>query len=196
MSAGSRRRFEPVTPSTTRRDVLKLAATSALGAALPLRLIRAALDPRAQVSPTAGKPGLPSDLPFTPIPATTLDDLVLAPEFTHKLDLLAATGDDLGEQIGLFGDGCDHTAFLSIDRLKHAPDPTAPHRGFATAAMSSREGLLVVNHEGLEVKLFHADWKRGEPKTHAQIVKEQQALGLSVIHVTIGVDGRWHVRNV
>ena len=179
-----------------RRELLKLALGSAAAAALPLRLVRAAAaaPTRQDAASAVAPPSAPLDLPFTPIPASSLDELVLAPEFANQWEIVAAAGEPLGESIGAFGDGCDFTAFLPIDRLKFAPDLAAPHRGFASASMSSREGLLVVNHEGLSLKIFHADWKPGEAKSSAQLLPEMRALGISVIHVVRGVDGRWHLR--
>ncbi|MSR47870.1 MAG: DUF839 domain-containing protein [Planctomycetes bacterium] len=173
----------PSDPSPSRRDVLKVAAGSALGALIPacLQWRLAPADAAAERRATGA--------PFTPIAPTTVDDFVVAPEL--RVELLASEGDALardaaGQIVARVGGGCDFTAFLPIDVRDHAPDLAAPHRGFVAKAASSREGLLVVNHEGLTLQLFHADWQPGAnapAKSDAQILAEQRAVGLSVLHV-------------
>ncbi len=181
-----------------RRDVLKLALGSAVGAFLPgpfvwrLATGRATTLTGAASGPAARLEGLP----FTPIAPTRDDAFRLAPEL--NLSTLASEGEPLlhdasGRVTGLFGGGCDHTAFLAIDHHDHPSDRAAPHRGFANAAASSSEGLLVVNHEGLTLQLFHPDWNPGERKEPRHVAAEQHGVGLSVLHVRRDSKGTWRL---
>jgi secreted PhoX family phosphatase len=176
------------TADLARRDVLKLAAGSAMAALLPLPL-------RWRVAAAGGSASASIEgAPFTVVPPSKADELLLAPEL--RMELLAVEGDVLlksadGKATALVGGGCDHTAFVPIDALSHKADLAAPHRGFVASAASSREGLLVVNHEGLSLQLFHDDWTPGQPKSERHLAAEQHAIGVSVLHVKRGDDGKW-----
>jgi len=178
----------PAAADLARRDMLKLAATGAMAALLPLPL-------RWRVAAAGGRAGRAIEgAPFTAVAPSTADAFVLAPEL--RLELLAVEGDPLlrdaaGKATAFVGGGCDHTAFVPIDALDHPCDLAAPHRGFVPAAASSREGLLVVNHEGLTLQLFHDDWSPGQAKDPRHLAAEQHAVGVSVLHVKRGDDGKW-----
>jgi uncharacterized protein len=184
----------PFDPDLARRDVLKLAAGSAMAALLPLPFpLRWRV--AAAGAGGAGAAGAAIEgAPFTVVPPSTADAFVLAPEL--RLELLAVENDPLlkgadGKVTAFVGGGCDFTAFLPIDVRHHPCDLAAPHRGFVPAAASSREGLLVVNHEGLTLQLFHDDWAPGQPKSERHLAAEQHAVGVSVLHVKRGDDGKW-----
>lgn len=192
-------------PGMPRRDVLKLALGSAVGALWPRPLLwrlasvgsgAAALGGHAGCA--AGGAAASRAWPYTPVAPTRADAFVLAPEL--RVELLAVEGDPLALAApssgpALFGSGCDHLAFLPIDLHERGPDLAAPQRGFVAATCSSREGLLVVNHEALTPRLFHADWQAaaGVAKSAAQLAAEQHALGLSVVHVRRDDAGAWRV---
>jgi len=176
-----------------RRELLQIAARSAAALALPAPLLLRCAPTRTGGGPVAG-------IPFTPLAPSRADTLQVAPEFT--LDLVAVEGDPLGvpgasavagDAAPLFGGGCDHTAFFPLDLPARPPDLAAPHRGFVPAGATSHEGLLVVNHEGLTLELFHPDWRPGQPKEPRHVLAEQRALGMSVLHVRRDAGGAWRV---
>ncbi len=169
--------------SLGRRELLKLAARSAAVVVLPPPLLLRCAPTRHGGERIAG-------LPFTPLAPSTDDLLRVAPEFS--LDLIALEGDPLGAATAAtIGGGCDHTAYFPIDLPTRPPDLAAPHRGFLPASASSHEGLLVVNHEGLTIELFHPDWLPGQPKESRHVLAEQRAIGLSVLHVRRDASGAW-----
>ncbi|HEY1011198.1 MAG TPA: alkaline phosphatase PhoX [Herpetosiphonaceae bacterium] len=168
----------------SRRATVSGALAAGAAAALPLELRNAEVAEAADLSaPDAQNGARP---PFTPIKPTTADDLVLARGY--RADLLAHWGHDMGDGTA-FGFNSDFTAFFPIDLLQKGVDLKAVHRGFLRSDLSSTDGLLVVNHEYVN-PLFVSGYAGGA-KTGVQITAEQDAVGLSVIRVRRGKDGRW-----
>lgn len=124
---------------------------------------------------------------FAPIRATAADELVLPP--SYRYDLVASWGDDIGR--GTFGIENDFTAFFPIDLAEHRSDLSRPHHFFMPRAASSDDGLLVVNHES-PLAVFGSGWDRVSRKTAAQIRKEQELVGMSVIRVR-RENGQWRL---
>lgn len=168
----------------SRRATVSGALAAGAAVALPLELrnaeVASAAAPGAPAAQAAARP------PFTPIKPTTADDLVLPRGY--RADLLAHWGHDMGDGT-TFGYNADFTAFFPIDLLQKGVDLKAVHRGFLRSDLSSSDGLLVVNHEYVN-PLFVSGYAGGT-KTGVQITVEQDAVGMSVIRVKRGKDGRW-----
>jgi secreted PhoX family phosphatase len=166
----------------SRRAMLAGAAAGAAAAALPLdlRTAEAAQSSAPFAARAQGK------LPFAPIGATTADNLVLPKGFRY--DLLAHWGHDMGDGT-TFGFNSDYTAFFPIDMLQKGVDKNATNRGFARSDLSSTDGLLLVNHE--YVNSMFVSGYTGGAKTGEQMAAEQDAVGMSVIRIKRGKDGRW-----
>ena len=114
-------------------------------------------------------PYLNKILPFTPLKPTDKDDLVLAPGFQYKT--LISWGEKINDQ-DFFGYNNDFTCFIP---LKNRDD----------------EGLLWVNHEyPSELYVSGYNKKSGKKKTKAQVEKEQESVGGSVLHIR-KKRGRW-----
>ncbi|HEX6100817.1 MAG TPA: alkaline phosphatase PhoX [Thermoanaerobaculia bacterium] len=146
----------------TRRTFLRSGALGAAAAALPLEL-HAVQARKAR-----------SHVPFEPLPPSTADDFVVAGGYDHQVVL--RWGDDLGN--GTFGYDPDFTAFLPIDLPDRGFDLARGHAGYAPRHASSREGLLVVNHEFVDPRFL--------PKGASQHAE----VGLSVSRV-VRRENRW-----
>ncbi|MEM7246456.1 MAG: alkaline phosphatase PhoX [Acidobacteriota bacterium] len=122
------------------------------------------------------------NLPFEPLrgqfEGTGLD---LAEGFVA--DLLATEGDQL-TRTAKVGANHDFTAFLPIDRQRKGRDRSGVHRGFSPKDCSSREGLLVVNHEFPDTR-FHGTLRTDydNPPSPQRLRQEQESVGLSVLKV-------------
>jgi secreted PhoX family phosphatase len=174
-----------------RRSLLAGALAAASTAAVPLNLrsVEAAAAEQAAGTGIGLAPAQQAGarLPFTPIKPTTEDALIVPPGY--RWDMLAKWGDDMGEGMK-FGFNSDFTAFFPIDLLEKGFDLTAIHRGFLHGAASSTDGLLAVNHEYLNPMLV-SNYTGTGPKTKEQLAAEQDALGMSILRVRRGADGRW-----
>ena len=154
--------------------------TAATGAVVTSPLLQA------QAS-TGRRGGRRQPAPFTPIPATTADDLVLARGFARAV--LLRWQDPLGDGAS-FGNDPDFTAYFPIDLLDRGFDLARGHAGFAPSSASSDEGLLVVNHEFFDPRFLHgASWR---DRTTPRIELEQTQVGLSVVRVVRKREG-WSV---
>ncbi len=127
-------------------------------------------------------------LPFEPIQPGAEDDIVLPKGF--KYDLIAAWGDDIGG--AEFGYNADWTGFYPIDLLEKGFDLKRVNAGFLPTGVSSVDGILVVNHE-YPNPLFQSGgtYKGGASKTTRTLINEKKAVGMSVIRVQRGKDGKW-----
>jgi secreted PhoX family phosphatase len=165
---------ELVAGHLTRRNFLRASALTAM----PLALRCATSRPR-------------SRLPFTPIPPTKADELVLAPGYRY--DRVVSWGDDIGAGSGnsTFGIENDFIAYFPIDLLEKGFDVTRPQFGFNPAGASSDEGYLVVNNEAPHPK-FGSRYVRGTKKTAGQIRIEQEIVGISVVRVARR-NGKWEM---
>ena len=168
-----------------RRSLLAGTAAVGLAAALPLDLqtAEAAATAAGSAAPRAPQG---AKLPFTPISPSSADELVLPKGYRY--DLLAHWGHDMGDGT-TFGYNADYTGFFPIDLLQKGVDKDAVHRGFLRTDLSSTDGLLVVNHEYVN-PMFVSGYTAGS-KSAQQMITEQDAVGMSVIRVKRGKDGRW-----
>lgn len=148
----------------TRRALLRGGALGAAAAALPMQL-------------RATPPGRrPQRVPFEPLPPSRADEFAVARGYARQVVL--RWGDDIGN--GRFGYDPDFTAFLPIDLLDRGFDLARGHAGYAPRNASSREGLLVVNHEYVD------------PRFLPEGADEHAEVGMSVSHI-VRKDGRWQL---
>jgi uncharacterized protein len=185
----------------SRRDCLErgfFAALAALPGALggcgdddlgELQQDTAALNPAA--------PAQPPRLGFAPVPKG-LDDFVRVPD-GYRAVVLTALGDPIDASTGDYrNDGTDGDFARRIgdhgDALMFFPYPKG--------SGSSSEGLLVQNHEALTDIYLHASGPTNSPFTDktasaarpvAEVVKEQEAHGISLVRIGQDADGRWQV---
>ena len=164
-----------------------LAGTAAAGAAVALPLDLRTAEAANYAAPL-GAPRAPqgAKLPFAPIGPTTADDVVLPKGFRY--DLLAHWGHDMGDGT-TFGFNSDYVGFFPIDLLQKGVDKDAVNRGFLRSDLSSTDGYLVVNHE--YVNPMFVSGYTGGTKNASQMTTEQDAVGMSVIRIKRGKDGRW-----
>lgn len=163
----------------SRRSLLGGAAAVGAAALVPLQL----RTERAAAS-TGKHPA-----PFAPVRPSGADALVLPRGFTA--DVLAPWEAAIGGGLAA-GFNHDWVGYFPVDLLSKGADLSAPHRGFVPKRASSRDGILVVNHEYVN-PLFVGGYSGSGPKTPAQLAAEQAAVGLSVMRVRRGKGGHWSV---
>ncbi len=127
--------------------------------------------------------GLPSSgavkggIGFTAVPASTGDTIVVPPGY--RAQVFARWGDPLyADSPAWKPDGTNTGA----EQARQIGDNHDGMRFFPLNGNSSREGLLVINHEYTNYEyLFGAEFM--EPWTAAKVLKAQSAHGISVLHV-------------
>jgi uncharacterized protein len=186
----------------SRRDCLERGFFAAAFAALPGALggcsdddLGALEQDTAALNP-ALPPGPPA-LGFTPVPKG-LDDFIRVPD-GYRAVVLTALGDPIDASTSDYrNDGSDGDFSRRIgdhgDALMFFPLPKA--------SGSSSQGLLVQNHEALTDIYLHANGPTNSPFTDktasaarplGEVVKEQEAHGISLVRVSQDTDGRWQV---
>jgi uncharacterized protein len=176
-----------------RRTLLKgLAASSAVAATLaaPLELRRAAQAEAVHVPAQA--PHANPRLLFQPIGPTVSDELVLPSGYSYQV--VAAWEDALGGDLTV-GFNHDWVGYYPIDLLEKGVDLKNVHLGFLPNDSSSDEGLLVINHEYVNPLYVSGYDENAEDavKTEEMIALEQDAVGLSVIHIKRNAEGNWEI---
>lgn len=173
-----------------RRSLLKglaAASTAAAAATAPLQLRNAttSLHPATAAAAPLANPRLI----FSPIGPDSTDQLVLPVGYEYQV--VAPWGLEIGngQKIGY---NHDWVGYFPIDQLEKGADLQNVHLGFLHAEHSSSEGLLVINHEYVH-PLFVSNHTGEEAKTAEQLAAEQDAVGMSVVRVKVGDDGKWSV---
>jgi uncharacterized protein len=179
-----------VTAKIERRRLLKglaVASTAASIATTPLQL-RTALS-ILDTNTASAAPLANPRLIFSPIGPISSDELVLPTGYEYQV--VAPWGLEIGngQKIGF---NHDWVGFYPIDLLERGADLKSIHNGFLHADLSSSEGLLVINHEYVH-PLFVSNHGGEEPKSAEQIATEQEAVGMSIVRIKIGDDGKWGV---
>lgn len=136
--------------------------------------------------------GLPSSgavkggIGFTAIPVSTGDSIVVPPGYTAQV--FARWGDPLYANSPAWKPDGTNTG---AEQARQIGDNHDGMRFFPLNGNSSREGLLVINHEYTNYEyLFGADFV--EPWTADKVLKAQNAHGISVLHVRQH-RGKWEV---
>lgn len=156
-----------LTHLTSRREFLKFmgatGASATLGSLLPA--LSACTGPARSKDPRTSGSFL-----FEPLAPTASDHLNVAPGFRAQVFL--KWGDSLNAVGDTFGTNNDFLAFFRLN-----PEGSS--------------GILWVNHESLQ-PLFVSGASRGQPRTRAQIVREQMSIGGSLVHVRRDArSGQW-----
>lgn len=159
-------------PLQTRREFLEFlgqsAAAASLASAIPF--LSACSSAAKSTGSTAGS-ATAGTLPFIPLAPSTEDKLLL-PEGFHY-DVVLKWGDRLNEKGDLFGTHNDYLCFLPLNK-------------------EGTDGMLWVNHEYLQ-PLFVSGWTKGQKKTRAQVEKEQQVVGGSLVRIKKNAAGKWEM---
>jgi uncharacterized protein len=181
----------------SRRECLERGFFAAAFAALPGALASCGEDDAPSQAAEALTPAAPPALGFAAVPKG-LDDFIRLPE-GYTAVVLTALGDPIDDGTAEYrNDGSDTDFARRIgdhgDALIYFPFPPGSN--------SSSEGLLVQNHEALTDVYLHASGPTNSPindkaatlpRPLAEVVKEQQAHGISLVKIGKGSDGRWSV---
>ncbi len=162
------------------------AATLAATAPVQLQSSTGSLQPATASAAPLANPRLI----FTPIGPSTEDELLLPPGYSYQV--VAPWGMEIGNGQTV-GFNHDWVGFFPIDLLEKGVDLKNVHLGFMHSEHSSTEGLLVINHEYVNPMLVSNYLDPEQTKTPEQIALEQDAVGLSVLHVQRAEDGTWSV---
>ncbi|MFU8764002.1 MAG: PhoX family protein [Haliea sp.] len=173
-----------------RRDILRgglgLALASIFGGAMPALALAPAGTP---ASPRSGLLG------FEPVPVSRVDTAVVPPGY--RIQALLPWGEPITGTYPPFSQ--DNTG------AEQAMQMGSHHDGmhFFPIAGSSREGLLVVNHEYAEPRLMHRaasglglisfdiPLREDGSRDPDQVLKEMHAHGVSIVHIRRDDGGQW-----
>lgn len=164
-----------------RRKVLQMGMGGLIAAAMPMSLRAANVLPNH--SPLMG---------FKPIPTADLLDEVVVPEGYHA-EVFYRWGDPISDGPAFKLDASNSAADqlqqagMHHDALQYFPLPKGSD--------NNDHGLLVMNHEYLDLDVIHTDGSHNvSPETYNadKVAKEQNAHGVSLIEVK-KVDGNWQI---
>jgi secreted PhoX family phosphatase len=183
----------------SRREALCKGSFAAAFAFLPGALSGCGDDAPPEQATGGNEPAPPPELAldFAAVPKG-LDDFIRVPE-GYTAFVLTSLGDPIDAETSEYAnDGSDgdfaHRIGDHGDALLYFPYPKG--------SGSSSEGLLVQNHEALTDVYLHAEGPTNSPfadkaataaRPLAEVVKEQEAHGVSLVKVLRDADGRWAV---
>lgn len=139
----------------------------------------------------------PATLDFTAVPKS-LADVVAVPS-GYQVTVLYRLGDPINGSVGAYandgsdtnfsaraGDHHDGMSFFGLAATGTAPDPT-----------NSSRGLLVLNHENITQSYLHPNGPTttGGVRPTAEVLKEIEAHGVSVIEINRGTSGWSYVNS-
>ncbi|WP_417549671.1 PhoX family protein [Methylophaga sp.] len=164
----------------SRRSVLQFSLGAMLASAMPLSSAATMLRNHVQM------------LGFKPIQAADLLDEVVVPE-GYRAEVFYRWGDPISDGPAFNMDASNSAADqlqqagMHHDALQYFPLPKGSN--------SNDHGLLVMNHEYLDLDVIHTDGSHDHsPETYNadKVAKEQNAHGVSLIEVK-QVDGQWQI---
>ena len=164
-----------------RRKLLQLGLGSLLAAAMPMSLRAATI--------TADHAAL---IGFKPVPTADLLDKVVVPE-GYNAEVIYRWGDPISDGPAFNMDASNSAADqlqqagMHHDALQYFPLPKG--------SSNSEHGLLVMNHEYLDLDLIHTDGSHNQSQAsynEDKVKKEQNAHGVSLIEVK-RLDGQWQI---
>lgn len=185
---------------TSRRRVLRGAAVATTVSALPIGLTGCAdhdvLEPGEAQDRLGGKPAAP-ELVFTAV-AKGLHDYVRVPS-GYRAQVLTSLGDPIHASTAAYGNDGTQGDFASRigdhgDALAYFPHPKE--------SQNPALGYLVQNHEALTDVYLHAkgpthspmlDKKATGARPLAEVIKEQEAHGVSLVKIAREEGGTWRV---
>jgi secreted PhoX family phosphatase len=173
--------FEPLLQKQlSRRSVLQFSLGAMLASAMPLSSAATMLHNHAQL------------LGFTPVPAADLLDEVMVPE-GYRAEVFYRWGDPISDGPAFIMDASNSAADqmqqagMHHDALQYFPLPKGSD--------NNDHGLLVMNHEYLDLDVIHTDGSHTHsPETYTadKVTKEQNAHGVSLIEVR-QENGEWQI---
>jgi uncharacterized protein len=173
--------FDPLLQKQlSRRSVLQFSLGAMLASAMPLSSAATMLRNQAQL------------LGFTPIPTADLLDEVVVPE-GYRAEVFYRWGDPISDGPAFNMDASNSAADqmqqagMHHDALQYFPLPTGSE--------NNDHGLLVMNHEYLDLDVIHTDGShKHSPETYTadKVAKEQNAHGVSLIEVR-QENGEWQI---
>ena len=173
--------FDPLLQKQlSRRSVLQFSLGAMLASAMPLSSAATMLRNQAQL------------LGFTPIPTADLLDEVVVPE-GYRAEVFYRWGDPISDGPAFNMDASNSAADqmqqagMHHDALQYFPLPKGSE--------SNEHGLLVMNHEYLDLDVIHTDGShKHSPETYTadKVAKEQNAHGVSLIEVR-QENGEWQI---
>nr|WP_294556958.1 PhoX family phosphatase [uncultured Rhodopila sp.] len=181
---------------TVFRGGLAAAVTGMFGACMP-GLSRPALADAAWPEDETGP-----QIGFAPVPVAELDKIVVPPGYSAKV--LVPWGEPIAGAMPAFSlsnSGADQA--LQIGQ-HHDGLHFFPIEGQSPFVGSSRDGLLVLNHEYIEPRYMHRS-ATGKPLTRNdvpmagkardddEVLKELNAHGVAIVRIRQGADGTWSV---
>jgi secreted PhoX family phosphatase len=173
--------FDPLLQKQlSRRSVLQFSLGAMLASAMPLSSAATMLRNQAQL------------LGFTPIPTADLLDEVVVPE-GYRAEVFYRWGDPISDGPAFNMDASNSAADqmqqagMHHDALQYFPLPKGSE--------NNDHGLLVMNHEYLDLDVIHTDGShKHSPETYTadKVAKEQNAHGVSLIEVR-QENGEWQI---
>ena len=166
-----------------------------LAAAVTSGMVSVGLAPRAALAQSAAPSAL---LGFAPVPVSK-DDTVVVPA-GYKVQILAPWGTPILDGAPAYAPGAVTGAAQQMQVGSH-------HDGmhFFPIDGSSTDGLLVVNHEYVEPRFFHAEKWKGQAidgdgvvvtdgkRDDDEVLAEIAGHGVSIMRIRRGADGQWAV---
>ena len=173
--------FDPLLQKQlSRRSVLQFSLGAMLASAMPLSSAATMLRNQSQL------------LGFTPIPTADLLDEVVVPE-GYRAEVFYRWGDPISDGPAFNMDASNSAADqmqqagMHHDALQYFPLPKGSE--------NNDHGLLVMNHEYLDLDIIHTDGShKHSPETYTadKVAKEQNAHGVSLIEVR-QENGEWQI---
>ncbi len=182
--------FEAVlTERLSRRGFLRAgvaATTTALFGSFPLAACGGSDDPAPAPAPA------PSEtlLGFTPVAKSVADAFTVPTGYTAQV--LVALGDPLFAGVPAFNnDGTD----ADYDRRCGDWHDGMEYFGLSASGQrddaSSSRALLGINHEWVTPTFLHPSGPAAAPRPDAEVVKEMQAMGVTIVEIAKGSNGRF-----
>lgn len=185
-------RFETILAARlSRRGVLRgglgLAATSLLGSAA-LSACGGSDDP----APAPPPPVTPTEtlLGFTAVAKSVADAFTVPTGYTAEV--LIALGDPLFAGVAAFkNDGTDADYDKRCGEWHDGMEYFGLSAAGARDDASNSRALLGINHEWVTQTFLHPNGPTAAPRPDAEVVKEMQAMGVSIVEIAKGANGKF-----
>jgi uncharacterized protein len=132
----------------------------------------------------------PAQLSFTAVAKTTAD--VVTVPAGHTVTVLTRLGDPIAAGVPAFANNGTDTNYAQ--RIGDHGDALYYYGLNAAGARddnSNTRGLLVQNHENLNIQYLHPNGPSPAPRPEAEVIKEIEAHGVSVVEVVDGGNRTW-----
>lgn len=191
-NTSNNRDFDSVlqTRLSRRRLLLGTAGLTALGSASALGLAGCGGSEAPAPVPAPTPASAETLLGFTPVAKSVADAFTVPPGYTAGV--LIALGDPLFNGVAAFrNDGTD----ADYDRRCGDWHDGMEYFGLSAAGMrddaGSSRALLAINHEWVTQTFLHANGPSPAPRPDAEVIKEMQAMGVTIVEIATGTNGRF-----